>query len=70
MIMYVKILKKIIQKSTRNRDQLLKLPRVKIEFEKRLFKCMGVILCNDLHLNICAFENDQNFTKLSNNYAF
>ena len=57
-------------KNTRNRNQLLKLPSVKLEFGKWLFKCMGVILHNDLPLNICACENDQNFGKLFNDYAF
>ena len=41
-------------KNTRNRKKLLKLPRVKLEFSKRLFKYMGAILYNDLPLFIYA----------------
>ena len=48
-------------KNTRNRNKLLKLPRVKLEFAKRSFKYMGAILYSDLPLNIHACENDQKF---------
>ena len=57
-------------KSTRNRNKLLKLPRVKLEFAKRSFKYMGAILYNDLPINIRACENDPNYRKLFNNYVF
>ena len=57
-------------KNTRKRNKLLKLPRVKLEFAKRSFKYMGAILYNDLPQNIRACENDQNFRKLFNDYAF
>ena len=57
-------------KNTRNRNTLLKLPRVKLEFTKRSFKYMGAKLYNDLPLNIRACENDQNFKKLFNEYVF
>ena len=57
-------------KNTRNRNKLLKLPRVKLEFAKRSFKYMGAISYNDLPLNIYACENDQNFRKLFNDYVF
>ena len=57
-------------KNTRNRNKLLKLPRVKLEFDKRLFKYMEVILYNDLPVNIRACENDKNFRKLFNDYVF
>ena len=57
-------------KNTKNRNTLLKLPRVKLVFTKRSFKCMGSKLYNDLPLNIRACENDQNFKKLSNEYDF
>ena len=53
-------------KNTRNRNTLLKLPRVKLEFTKISFKYMGTKLYNDLPLNIRACENDQNFKKLFN----
>ena len=57
-------------KNTRNRNKLLKLPRVKLEFAKRSFKYMGAILYNDLPINIRACENDPNYRKLFNNYVF
>ena len=57
-------------KNTRNKDKLSKLPLVKREFAKQLFKYMGAILYNDLPLNVSACENDQNFRKLFNNYVF
>ena len=57
-------------KNTRNRNKLLKLPRVKLEFAKQSFKYMGAISYNDLPLNIYACENDQNFRKLFNDYVF
>ena len=57
-------------KNTRNRNTLLKLPRVKLEFAKRSFKYMGAKLYNDLTLNIRAYENDQHFKKLFNEYVF
>ena len=57
-------------KSTRNRNKLLNLPWVKLEFSKRSFKYMGVMLYNDLPLNVRACENDQNFRKLFNDYVF
>ena len=58
------------EKDTRNRNKLLKLPRVKPEFVKQSFKYMGTTLYNDLPLNILACENDQNFRKLFNDYVF
>ena len=57
-------------KNTRNRNELLKLPRVKLDFAKRSFKYMGAILYNDLPLNIRACENDQDFKKLFNDHVF
>ena len=57
-------------KNTRNRNKLLKLPQVKLEFAKRTFKYMGGILYNDWPLNVCGCENDQNFRKLFNDYVF
>ena len=51
-------------KNTRNRNKLLKLPRVKFDFTKRFFKYLGAILYNDLPINIHGCENDQNFRKL------
>ena len=57
-------------KYTRNKNKLLKLSRVKLEFAKRSFKYMRAILCNDLPLNIRACENDQNFRKFFNDYVF
>ena len=57
-------------KYTRNKNKLSKLPRVKLEFAKRLFKYMRAILSNDLPLNIRACENDQNFRKFFNDYVF
>ena len=53
--------------NTRNRNKLLKLPRVKLEFSKQWLICMGAILYNDLLLNICPCEIDQNFTNISLN---
>ena len=75
MIMYVKILTitsllTIIQKNTRNRNKLLKLPRVKLEFSKQWLIYMGAILYNDLLLNICPCEIDQNFTNISLNIFY
>ena len=75
MIMYVKILTitsllTIMQKNTRNRNKLLKLPRVKLEFSKQWLIYMGAILYNDLLLNICPCEIDQNFTNISLNIFF
>ena len=57
-------------KNTRNGNKLLKLPRVKLDFSKRLVKYTGAILYNDFLLNIRACENDQNFRKLFNYYVF
>ena len=57
-------------KNTRNRNKLLKLPWVKLEFAKRSFKYMGAILYNDLPRNIRTCENDQNFRELFNDYVF
>ena len=58
------------EKNTRNRNKLLKLPRVKPEFVKQSFKYMGTILYNNLPLNIRACENDHNSRKLCNDYVF
>ena len=55
-------------KNTRNRNTLLKLPQVKLEFANQSFKYMGAMLYNDLALNIRPCENNQNFRKLFNNY--
>ena len=57
-------------KNTSKRNKLLNLLRVKLKFAKQSFKYMGVILYNDLPLNIRAFENDQNFRKLFKDYVF
>ena len=57
-------------KNASKRNKLLNLLRVKLKFAKQSFKYMGVILYNDLPLNIRAFENDQNFRKLFNDYVF
>ena len=54
-------------KNTRNRNKLMKLRRVKLEFVKRSLKYMGTILYNDLSINIRACENDPNFRKFFNN---
>ena len=57
-------------KSTRNRNKLLKLLRVKLKFAKRSFKYMGAIFYNDLPINIRACKNDPNYRKLFNSYVF
>ena len=57
-------------KNTRNRNKLLKLPRVKLKFAKRSLKYTGAILYNGLPLNIRACENGPNFRKLFNDYVF
>ena len=57
-------------KNTRNRNKLLKLQRVKLEFAKWSFKYMGNILYNDLSINIRACENDPSLRKLFNDNVF
>ena len=53
-------------KNTRNRNKLMKLRRVKLEFVKQSLKYMGTILYHDLSINIRACENDPNYRKFFN----
>ena len=46
-----------VNDNTRNRNKLLKLPRVKLKFAKRSFQYMGAILYNDLPVNVRACES-------------
>ena len=54
------------QKNTRNRNVLLKLPKVKLEFGKKSFIFQGAKIYNELPLDIRG--SDVNFNSLLSNH--